>query len=226
MPNDGYEAFLANVPKLHSWDKGQTWNTGGFSSATLRILKETIEASLTTSTPVMAETGAGNSTILFLLMNPRRLYSIAPETALWERILAYCAKNGIDHSALEHMVARSEVVLPELAAKLRTENTKLDVALMDGGHGWPTVFIDFCYFNAMLKKGGLLIVDDLQLYSVNEFARWLALQPEYSLVKDMKKTLIWRKEQAVDYLKDFGTQPYIVQQNGILAAAENPFSIT
>ena len=225
MASDSFQAFFANVPLLHSWDNGQTWNRGGFLPKTLRALKEVIEPSLEPGVSFAAETGAGNSSILFLLMKPRALYSIAPEAALRDRILAYCTQNNIDSAPLHYEVARSEVFLPKLAEQFQAEKKKLDVALIDGGHGWPTVFIDFCYFNSILKKGGLLVVDDLQLYSINEFARWLSMQPEYSLVKDLEKTLVFRKEVAAEYFPDFGSQPYIKQRNAIMKESANPYSL-
>jgi hypothetical protein len=225
MPPGDFSSFIADVPLLHSWDDGQTWNTGGFGARLLTRLKRTLEAECTANDLVIAETGAGNTTILFLLMKAKRLHSIAPDAALRDRILAYCAANQIDSSALQFAVDRSESFLPELAATLRSENVQLDIALMDGGHGWPTVFVDFCYLNAMLRKGGLLIADDLQLYSVNEFARWLSMQKEYSLIGNLRKTLIWRKETANDYLRDFGAQPYIQQQTKLMALQPDPTSI-
>jgi hypothetical protein len=225
MPPGDFASFVADVPLLHSWDDGKTWNAGGFGPPMLKLLKKTLETHSPVSEPVIAETGAGNTTILFLLMGSKRVYSIAPDTALKDRILAYCAQNGIDTSALRYSADRSENTLPELVTRLRAESTQLDIALMDGGHGWPTVFVDFCYLNAMLKKGGLLIVDDLQIYAVNEFARWLSMQSQYSLVGDLKKTLVWRKEVADEFFRDFGSQPYIRQQSRLRASMPNPCSI-
>lgn len=220
-----FEKFVADIPMLHTWDGGKTWNAGGFGPAILKGMKQAIEAHLDVPPTLIAESGAGNSTVLFLMMNPTKLYSIAPDKDLGERIRAYCDTQGVSHAALDFRVDRSEQVLPGIADALRAENKHLDVALMDGGHGWPTVFVDFCYFNAMLRKGGLLIADDLQIYSVNEFARWLSHQKEYRLVADMKKTLVWRKETDAIYLNDFGAQPYIQRQTKLRAANANPYEI-
>jgi hypothetical protein len=223
MPSGDFDSFIADVPLLHNWDKG--WSTGGFGPPMLKKLRNILAPAFAAEAPIVAETGAGNTTILFLLMKPKRVYSIAPDLALRDRILAYCEKNQIDAAALHFIAARSEAVLPELVASLRADNFLLDLALMDGGHGWPTVFVDFCYFNAMLRKGGLLLVDDLQIYSVNEFARWLSMQKEYSLVADLKKTLVWRKETADAFLGDFRSQPYIDRRSRERAALSNPHSI-
>ncbi|HEX5243571.1 MAG TPA: class I SAM-dependent methyltransferase [Tepidisphaeraceae bacterium] len=212
MTDQRFENFLSSVPQLHTWDRGKTWKSGGFNARLLRSIRTGIEASIPHDNLCIAETGAGNSTILFLLMQPKRLVSIAPDEELRDRILTYCAEKKIDSSPLEFISAFSEVALPRFAERLRKDGQKLDVALIDGGHGWPTDFVDFCYFNLALRKGGLLIVDDLQIYAVNEFARWLYMQKQFSLVKDMQKTLIFRKEVEADYMGDHGAQPYIVQR--------------
>jgi len=34
----GFDAFLQNLPLLHSWDRGQTWNTSGFGEEHLPLL--------------------------------------------------------------------------------------------------------------------------------------------------------------------------------------------
>jgi Methyltransferase domain len=226
MSNDSYLAFLAELPKVHTWDGGKTWNAGGFGSNALAALRTCLETELKGAQPVIAETGAGNSTILFLFMRPKKLYSISVDPDLLPRIKAYCDEAGLAHDALDFTLGRSEAALPALADALRAEGTGLDVALMDGGHGWPTVFVDFCYLNAALKKGGLLIVDDLQIYAVNEFARWLALLPDFELVLNLKKVLVFRKVRAFDYLSDFGAQPYINRRTKARVAMADPYDFS
>jgi methyltransferase family protein len=223
MPTDAYDAFLADLPKVHTWDGGKTWNAGGFGANALAALRKSLEAELAGVRPVIAETGAGNSTIMFLFMKPKHVYSISVDADVYPRVVEYCEKAGVAHDMLEYTVGRSEAVLPEFAAGLRAKNVQLDIALMDGGHGWPTVFVDFCYLNAGLRKGGLLIVDDLQIYAVNEFARWLARLPQFELVLNLKKVLIFRKSWAFDYLSDFGAQPYIVERTKARQTSADPY---
>ena len=64
MSSDSFEAFIANIPLLHSWDKGQTWNTGGFGPRMLRALNDVIGASVEAGASVIAETGAGQHGVL------------------------------------------------------------------------------------------------------------------------------------------------------------------
>lgn len=204
--------FLSNIPDLHTWDGGVTWNTGGFSRTELEVIHDTIMHEVGEDA-VVAETGAGNSTLAMLLANPARLISIAPDAELFGRIREAGASLGVDLAALESIEELSEDVLPDIAKELEQNNSALDFCLIDGGHGWPTVFVDFCYFNRALKAGGFLMIDDIQLYSVNELANFLAEDPNFELRRTMPKSLLFRKTQAVRYLPDFGGQPYIKKKS-------------
>jgi hypothetical protein len=56
-------------------------------------------------------------------------------------------------------------VLPKLFESER----RYDLCLIDGSHAWPTVFVDFCFANACLRQGGLLMLDDVQLHFAGPF---------------------------------------------------------
>jgi hypothetical protein len=132
---------------LHSWDKGKTWNTGGFEASHFRPLRGLIESR---SLRRIVETGSGASTIFFLLLNPEFLVSIDPVDDVYRRVKAYCDTKAISLANHEMHLRRSELVLPEIA---RDRAGQFDLALIDGDHAWPTVFVDFCYCNMLLRKG-------------------------------------------------------------------------
>lgn len=203
------ESFLSDVPKIHSWDGGKTWHSGGLSSAELGWIIETI-ASRFGPSALVAETGAGCSTIAFLLSQAARVHSVSLEPETIDRIRAQCARLGISDTALEVYLGRSELLLPTLCADLRSRAKLLDFALVDGGHGWPTVFVDFCYLHSALKRNGILMIDDVHVHSVKELARFLSADPRFRLVKAFAKTIAFEKLSDLEFLPDFGGQPYIV----------------
>lgn len=51
---------------------------------------------------------------------------------------------------------RSEVALP----RLLTENTVVDMAVIDGWHTFDHALVDFFYVNKMLRVGGIVVLDD------------------------------------------------------------------
>lgn len=207
MKTVAYESLIASPPKFHTWDGGTTWNTGGFDGASLSRLHELVGRF---DSPSIIETGAGCSTLAFLLAPATTVTSIATSAALFERIRTWLDSAGELEARQTHWdarVGRSEEVLPRLAAD---RPNSVDIALIDGGHGWPTVFVDFCYLNHMLRQGGILILDDLQLHSVAELGRLLHMQPGWVIDTEISgKTLAFKKTSDLGYLPDFSGQPYI-----------------
>jgi hypothetical protein len=217
------QAYLNDIPLLHSWDDGASWNAGGFSAPMLKSIADVL-AILPEGFRVI-ETGAGNSTLTFLLCGAKSVVSIAPEAALFDRIRQAAADRAIDSGALEAIVAFSEDVLPKLASDATAAGVQYDFALMDGGHAWPTVFVDFCYIMEVLKPGGFLMVDDIQLYSVKQLARLLNESREFSLHTNLYKSLIFQKNTTRKRMGDFGAHPYIMRMSKAEEQAGKAFSL-
>ena len=213
-----FDAYLEDLPLLHTWDRGETWNTGGFSASQLRRIHQLAGECFHDRPVRVLETGAGNSTITFLHLSLDRLVSIAPAADLRDRILTYCNSYEIDSSALDYRLERSEVELPALAfgtghgfATPIEARPEFDIVLIDGGHGWPTVFVDFCYANLMMRSGSLLPLDDTQLYSVAEPSRLLHMQPGFTLQEVLGKLQVWEKDDDQPFFPEHSREPYIIE---------------
>lgn len=89
--------------------------------------------------------------------------------------------HGISTVSLTPFIDRSEVTLPPLATYEIAAEAWFDFGIIDGGHGWPTVFVDFCSRHAILRPRGLLLVDNIQLHSAGEMARFSGEDPEIEL---------------------------------------------
>ena len=77
---------------------------------------------------------------------------------------------------------------------------ELDAGFIDGNHGWPAVFVDFCYLNRMLRPGGLMFIDDVQIFAVAQLVCLLRQQtPHYELVSVEGKMATFRKGLGLDY---------------------------
>ena len=213
-----FDAYLDDLPLLHTWDRGETWNTGGFDATQLRRIHQLACERFHDHPVRVLETGTGNSTITFLHLPLDRLVSIAPAADLRERILTYCSSHNIGVSALDYRLERSEIELPALAfgsghepAIPVDERPRFDIVLIDGGHGWPTVFVDFCYANLMMRSGSLLLLDDIQLYSVAELSRLLEMQPGFTLQEQLGKLQVWEKDDDKPFLPEHSREPYIIE---------------
>lgn len=203
---DLVDSLLADPPLLHFW--GGQPQDGGLGGRIGRQFVETIDTYAGDRPFEALETGAGLSTLLLLALGADRLTTVVPDQDLCDRIRLEAEARDIDTTPLEFIVDRSEVALPVLASSAR----RYDVCLIDGGHGWPTVFVDFCYANACMRQNGLFLIDDVQLHSVRQLYLLLAAQPGYRLVSEQWE---WKlgafiKETPDAFLPDFSGQPFIV----------------
>lgn len=205
-----FASFAHNPPKFHFWDG--KWDYGGFSTYHLEAIYGFCRKHGPPS-PTILETGAGNSTICFLHLNPRRVISIAPDQPLFDRIKDYCTANAIDIEPLRILVEGSEWALPRLASAANAP--QLDFALIDGCHSFPMVMVDFFYINAMMKSGGFLLIDDIELHSVAELARLLSYQTkDFLLTADLGKLKVFEKLTDAPLLGWWEMQPYVVALSG------------
>ena len=56
----------------------------------------------------------------------------------------------------------SEIILPQLVA----EGRSFDLAFVDGNHRFDGVFLDLIYLGRLVRKGGIIFVDDYQLPAI------------------------------------------------------------
>jgi predicted O-methyltransferase YrrM len=203
------EALIANAPLLHIWN-GEP-QVGGLGDDVGRRLVEFIRARTPADTFDVLETGAGLSTLLFLALGVTSITSIDPTEGLRDRIIAEAASRRLDESPLKYIGERSELVLPKLLEDAR----QYDVCLIDGSHGWPTVFVDFCYANACLRQGGLMLLDDVQIHSVRQLVFLLAAQPGYRRVSHVWdwKLAAFVKETPESFLPE--VQPFVLWNSGL-----------
>lgn len=204
MNHELVQALLDDHPLLHR-DRNGAPKDGGLTRGMARRFTEELTA---LDRPRIVETGTGLSTLLFLCLDPAQVISIAPAPDLHERALAEAEARGIDVSPLRLIADCSETALPLLAL---VEELEIDAGFIDGNHGWPAVFVDFCYLNRMLRPGGLMFVDDLQLFPVAQLVCLLRQQqPHYELVAIEGKMATFRKVLDLPYLPDWRMEPFLV----------------
>jgi predicted O-methyltransferase YrrM len=167
---------------------------------------ETIAAAVQPGSRTL-ETGAGLSTVVFALRGAAHL-CVTPAASEVERIRAWCESRGIDLGGVRFEVARSETVLPRLALP------ELDLVLIDGGHGFPTPFVDWCYTADHLRVGGVLIVDDIQLWTGAVLRDFLAEEPGWTLRREFPmRAAVFEKSAPMPALPEWFAQPYVARRS-------------
>jgi hypothetical protein len=192
---------LENPPRLHRDGAGEAVSWG-----LMEEILHFIEGQVTAGAATL-ETGAGISTILFALMGT--VHScITPNGAEAERIMSYCRQHGIATDRLSFHVAGSEAVLPH------QEPTPLDLVLIDGRHAFPTPFIDWYYTADRLKVGGVLVIDDTQLWTGRMLRDFLATEPEWALRAEFStRAVAFTKRGEGSHRKEWTDQPYTIRNS-------------
>lgn len=198
------QTFLRNLPPVH--ERGERpAHTGGLNTRLGQVMIDELEK---LDSPAIVETGAGNSTLLFMMLGCSSVTAIAPDKKLGERIHREATERGLDTTVLTYVQDRSERALPKLALD---DKRRCQAALIDGNHGWPSVFVDFCYLNIMMNRGGILFVDDVQIYACGQLMLLLKAQPEFEFVRLDGKMATFRKVSTSPFLPDWRDEPFIVQ---------------
>ena len=198
------EAFLRDLPKVH--DRApRPPHSGGLNPRIGQVMID--EIAKLDDGPRSIETGAGNSTLLFMMLGCSKVTAIAPDPKLGPRIRSEAAARQLDDGVFRFIEDRSEVALPRLALD---EKAACEIAFIDGNHGWPSVLVDFCYLNMMMKQDAVLFVDDVQLYSCAQLALLLKGQPEFEMVSVVGKMATFRKRTRVRFLPDWWREPFLV----------------
>jgi Methyltransferase domain len=197
-------AFLRDLPKLHK-RSGEPAYSGGLNPRLGQVMID--EIGKLGEGPRSIETGAGNSTLLFMMLGCSTVTAIAPNEKLGRCIRSEAAERGLDDAVLRYINDRSERALPRLALD---EDARCEIAFIDGNHGWPSVFVDFCYLNMMLEQDGVVFVDDVHIYACAQLMLLLREQPEFDQVSLVGKMATFRKRTQAKFLHDWRGEPFIV----------------
>jgi glucosyl-dolichyl phosphate glucuronosyltransferase len=203
------EKLLRSPPSLHVDGSGKRVNYG-VDARLIAQLREHVRPGHRT-----LETGSGISTVVFLALGARHR-SVSPDGGEAERIREYCKDAGIDASQFTPVVGRSEEILPTLS-----NEPVLDLALVDGNHAFPAPCIDWYYATRILKRGGVMIVDDIELWTgqiladfLDEEEVWQRLErtdrfASYRMLDDADKVLArwWGQQPLVKRLYEKASAP-------------------
>ena len=154
------------------------------------------------------ETGSGHSTIAFALSGARH-DCIVPDPDEIAAIRRYCDGEGISLDQVTFHADVSERVLPTL------DLGELDLALLDGSHSFPQVFIDWFFVAGPLKPGGTLLVDDIHLWTGWVLRDFLSEEPGWELVTELRgRTAVFRKTDGWDPNAVWNDQPFVAKRTG------------
>lgn len=128
------------------------------------------------------ETGTGRTTLLLSHLSPDHLVFAKQDRG---------AGDSLDR------VRSSPVLTPDVVRFVEgpTQRTvpvydfteRFDFALIDGPHGFPFPYVEYCYLYPHIAPGGLLVIDDLQIPSI---------RPLFDV---LRRDAMWRLDGIVEH---------------------------
>ena len=196
------ELLNSNI-KLHRRHNGEEV-TYGACNQVLEFIYEHVNNSSNT-----LETGAGISTIIFSMKQTQHI-SIVPDEALVKRITQFCVDKNFSVNKIKFYIEPSETLLPRLSCE------PLDLVFIDGQHAFPSPFIDWYYTESKLKIGGILIIDDIQLWTGAVLKDFLNKEKGWKLKERFgNRAVVFTKIKEGSSKKWWGQQPFVVAHSDL-----------
>jgi len=137
-----------------------------------------------------AETGCGGSTIV---LSHASAHHIAFAIEGNDRTITELRKqNDLRNENVTFVEGETKDTLPAY----RFEG-QMDLVLLDGPHAYPLPQIEFAYLFPLIKLGGWLVMDDIQIPSVYELFHFLKAEPSVTLEEVRGRTAFFRRIKVV-----------------------------
>jgi hypothetical protein len=143
-----------------------------------------------------AETGSGKTTLLFShLSKHHQVFAMD----FGESISQVKRSRLFNASSVAYVEGPSQLTLPQHVFK-----DKLQIALIDGPHGYPFPDLEYYYFYPQVDLGGLLLLDDINIPSIQRMYEIIKAGDMFELVEVVEYTAFFRRTAApmVDPLSD------------------------
>lgn len=180
--NDSLEKTCRDIlevaPSLHS---AGTFSADAFEAILSAARKLEIRNSV--------ETGSGVSTLLFSHMSEHHtvfaLDNGSGSIANVRRSPLLC------HDVVTFVEGPTQITLPQ-----HRFSEKLQMALIDGPHGYPFPDLEYYYLYPHLEKGALLILDDIQIPTVHNLFEFLRCDEMFNLNEVVRTTAFFTRTSA------------------------------
>jgi hypothetical protein len=190
-----FEEAVSDPPLVHR--RGGVELVWALGREPLRFIWETVNRESRT-----VETGLGLSTVVFALRRTAHT-CIAPDKEQVARLRKHCQERRISLDGVTFVTKPSQEVVHSLP-----DDRKIDFALIDGGHGFPVPFLDWYYLSERLRVGGLVMVDDTQIWTGRVLKQFLRADPAWHHERDFDRTSVFRLTQPFAY-REWSSQSYV-----------------
>jgi predicted O-methyltransferase YrrM len=102
---------------------------------------------------------ANGGDVLHVAADPYQFVGLPTHSTTYAGVGLQLLEQAGVRGLVEFYAEESQIVFPRLLA----EGRQFDLAFIDGNHRFEAVFLDLIYAGRLLKEGGVIFVDDVQL---------------------------------------------------------------
>jgi precorrin-6B methylase 2 len=155
------------------------------------------------------ETGAGKSTLAFMAAGCLH-DTVTPSSSEVIAIKAEGERRSLDVSVVTFHEGFSQNILPYLHG-----HEDIDVAFIDGGHGFPIPAVDWMYIAPRIKVGGKLLIDDIDLWTGSMLVDVMAKEPGWRVDTILRGRTAVITKTAPFQAREWTHQPTVVAKSYI-----------
>ena len=170
------------------WACSQTglWHDSG--NLNPPVLKAIANHAIEVGARETAETGCGLSTIVMAaIADCHTCFTVASGNSL-ERVQG---APHLQHGRVNFVIGPSQLTLPR-----HSFTRPLDLALIDGPHGFPFAHMEYFHFYQRIRKGGVLVVDDIHIPTNRQIYDVLRDDKMWAHIEDVLTTAFFRRTDA------------------------------
>lgn len=184
------ETIVSKMLQQGKADQQHAW--GAFTDQTLEALERVLPAKADKT----LETGCGKSTILFSNIAQSHLVFAFDDRICGDQSSVHMYENHpmTKHDRIKLVPGPTQLTLPRYDAF-----EEYDIIMLDGPHGCPFVELEYYYTYPHLRKGGFLVLDDVHLPSVGQFADVLKEDDMFEYHALVQTTLVLRRTDAATF---------------------------
>ena len=140
-----------------------------------------------------AETGSGKTTLLFShLSEDHKVFSLDDLHGSVDNSISCVKGSALFNSAtVEWIEGPTQRTLPKYEFQ-----DQLQLALIDGPHGYPFPDLEYYYLYPHLDEGALLIVDDINIPTIGHLCDFLKEEEMFRLLEIVDKTAFFERTAA------------------------------
>jgi hypothetical protein len=135
-----------------------------------------------------AETGSGRTTLLFSHLSAHHL------------VFARDIGRSVSQAKKSPLVNAQNVTFVEGPTQITLPNYsfthKIQMALIDGPHGYPFPDLEYYYFYPLIETGGLLLVDDIHIPSIGRMFDVIKADDMFNLLEIVGHLAIFERSEA------------------------------